>query len=118
MNPKEPWLAVNLFSLSAGLGQLYAGQRLRGGLFLGIFLTLSITGVYCFLAPAQSIPLGIALLIPAGLLQLFNLFDAYHITRKENPSKFENERIRQKDPWKAFFLSSILLGVGQIYAGE
>ena len=118
MNPKEPWLAVNLSSLSAGLGQLYAGKRVRGGLLLVIFLTLFITGLYCLLAPSQSTQLGIALLIPAALLQVFNIFDAYRITRKANPSDFESQRVRQKDPWKAFFLSSLLFGLGQIYAGK
>ncbi|MEM1254203.1 MAG: signal peptidase I [Cyanobacteria bacterium P01_H01_bin.21] len=118
MNPKEPWLAVNLSSLLPGVGQLYAGKRLRGGLLLVIFLLLFTIGVYCLLAPSQSIQLGFTLLLPAGLLQFFNIFDAYFITKKENSSGFENERIRQKDPWKAFFLSSLLPGIGQIYAGK
>ncbi|MGD1951718.1 MAG: signal peptidase I [Leptolyngbyaceae cyanobacterium] len=118
MNPKEPWLAVNLSSLLPGLGQLYVGKRLRGGLLLAIFLTLFITGVYCFLAPTQSIQLGTAQLIPAGQLQFFNIFAAYRNTRKENSREFENERVWQKDPWKAFFLSSLLFSVGQIYAGK
>ncbi|MGD1951717.1 MAG: signal peptidase I [Leptolyngbyaceae cyanobacterium] len=118
MNPKEPWLAVNLSILLPGLGQLYAGQRLRSFLWLVSFLLLAIVGVYWVFAPAQPLRLGIVLLLLAGLLQLANLFDAYKVARCNNPQAFEHHRLCQKDPWKAFFLSSIFLGIGQIYAGK
>ena len=118
MNPKEPWLAVNLSILLPGLGQFYAGQRLRSFLWLVSFLPLAIVGVYYVFAPAQPLRLGVALLLGAGLLQLTNLFDAYKIARCNNSQEFEHHRLCQKDPWKAFFLSSIFPGIGQVYAGK
>ena len=118
MNPKEPWLAVNLSTLLPGLGQLYAGQRLRSLLWLASFLPLAIVGVYCVFAPAQSLILGVFLLFLAGLLQLVNLFDAHKVARGKNSQDFEHRRVRQKDAWKAFFLSNVFLGIGQVYAGK
>ncbi|MEL7225739.1 MAG: hypothetical protein AAGL17_12995 [Cyanobacteria bacterium J06576_12] len=37
---KEPWLAVLLSTIFPGIGQIYAGRRLRGALVFGLAIFL------------------------------------------------------------------------------
>lgn len=64
-NLEEPWLAVALSGFLPGLGQLYAGQRLLGGLWLLGWLLLVGVCVYCILATVSLVPLGLGRLLVA-----------------------------------------------------
>ncbi|NES23744.1 MAG: signal peptidase I [Symploca sp. SIO3E6] len=59
--------------------------------------------------------IAISPLIAIKLLKIWNLFDAYRCAVRTNSSRFEKLRKRDKDPWLAVFISSIIPGLGHLY---
>lgn len=116
MMPKEPWLAVNLSLFFPGIGQIYAGERLRG-LFLMLMqaVTIAIAAWSLFSAAGNTVVGGVCLL-PILFIYLFSLFDARDCVNKRiEQSKRELIPVINKDPWFAVLLSFILPGLGQLY---
>ena len=113
---REPWLAVLWSRIWPGLGQIYAGARLRGlAIALG-FLGLAIAGVCSFLGwVGLTVQAGFVCGLLLLLLSIWSCVDAYWVTRRRNSEAFEAERQGQKDPWKAVFWTTIFLGVGHLY---
>jgi len=113
---REPWLAVLWSRVWPGLGQLYAGAKVRGlaialgclGLAISSLLSLSGTAG---LTASGAISGGLLLL----LVSIWSWFDAYWVARKQNSADFEAERQRQKDPWLAVFWTTLWLGAGHLY---
>lgn len=62
---KEPWLAVNLSKIFPGVGQIYAGNILRGIFWIIANIGLLIFIVYSLINP--QINLGIVLAYPKWL---------------------------------------------------
>ena len=115
---KEPWLAVCLSSLFPGIGQIYSGQRFRGIFWILSFIIFSGLGLFSLLTQTGNILLGVGSLLLLPIVKILNLFDAHTCTQKSNPSEFEELRKQSKDPWKAVFISTILLGAGHFYLGN
>jgi signal peptidase I len=65
---KEPWLAVNLSTFLPGIGQIYAGQWLKGWLFLSIFLALFIARFWLLISDWGDLRGAIACLVSAVVL--------------------------------------------------
>ncbi|MDJ0702653.1 MAG: signal peptidase I [Leptolyngbyaceae cyanobacterium MO_188.B28] len=112
---KEPWLAVILSTLFPGIGQIYAGQRLRGVVWIIATVVLTVLLGWIILSPTGSINLGFQLFIGYLILSVLNLFDAHRCVRQSNSNEFERLRKSDKDPWLAVFLSDILPGLGHLY---
>ncbi len=122
---KQPWCAVFLSSLLPGVGQIYAGARQKGTVFISIFFFLlfkDIAVVARFLYSDSNkesiVLLGLLALSVAidVLIFIYSLFDAHKTARKLNETQGVNHREgRIKDPWLAVFLSYILPGIGQFY---
>lgn len=116
---KEPWLAVNLSRIFPGLGQIYAGQTVKGyGIAIAIVL-FTLVGGWLLLSPTGDARTGVLLVVflPA-VITIWNLFDAHQSARKANSTQFEQARKQSKDPWLAVFLSTFLPGLGHAYLGK
>ncbi|MCT7950240.1 signal peptidase I [Ancylothrix sp. C2] len=112
---KEPWLAVNLSKIFPGIGQIYAGNVLRGIIWIIAYIGLLIFIIYSLINP--QINLGITLIF-TGIylfLSVANFFDAHRCAKKANQPHFESQRKSSKDPWLAVFWTSFILGAGHLY---
>ncbi len=122
-NVKEPWLAVWLSSICAGIGQLYSGSKQKGlfFVFVGIILDLSVLFffVWFFLIPSK-LPfiLAIIMFIGAIIFSVYNLFDAFNTAKTYNETHQLNLPPRKKQPFLSLFLSSIIPGLGQFYNSQ
>ncbi|MCL1471577.1 signal peptidase I [Argonema antarcticum A004/B2] len=115
---KEPWLAVILSTFFPGIGQIYAGQVVRGVVFIIVQIALIFLGGWLVFSPSGNIKQGIILLLATILVTIPNIFDAHRCARKANSADFERLRKSNKDPWLAVFLSQILPGLGHLYIGK
>ncbi|MEM9948027.1 MAG: signal peptidase I [Cyanobacteria bacterium P01_D01_bin.36] len=115
---KEPWLAVLLSTIFPGIGQIYAGRRLRGALVFGLAIFLLGAIAQLMLSSTGSIRLAVQCSLGLLILSLLNLFDAHRCARRANDSDFEDYRKDNKDPWLAVFLSNIIPGLGHAYQGD
>ncbi|MBI3856196.1 MAG: hypothetical protein HY293_10955 [Planctomycetes bacterium] len=104
---RDPWLAANLSWSFAGLGQLYARKWLSGALFLLLEVALWAALLAGLLNPRLS--LADLLVVVAAQLALWSVSAAlaHRVLEASSPG----------NPWKAVFLSRLLPGWGQIYAG-
>jgi len=113
---REPWLAVLWSRVWPGLGQIYAGAKVRGLAIALVSLGLAIAGLLGLLGTAG---LTMAAAIACGLLlfllSIWSWFDAHSVTRKRNSAEFEAERRARKDPWLAVFWTTLWLGAGHLY---
>ncbi len=107
---KEPWLAVILSSLFPGIGQIYAGHKIKGV----ILIISSLYLLFLILTGSPGVQFGIMFF----LLAIFNLFDAHRCAREANHPDFERIRKSEKDPWLAVFLSRFIPGLGHAYLGK
>lgn len=113
---KDPWLAVNLSMFYPGLGQIYAGDWLRGlGLFALQSLCLGI-GFWSILSPEGDIISGLIYLLMSLAIYLGNMIDALLLVFNQNPQFYREKIPRQwKNAWFAVFASRILPGLGHFY---
>lgn len=111
---KEPWLAVTLSSFWPGVGQVYSGKVMRGLSLIGTQLLLVGLGGWLIFDKTHA-GIGFIFWIAAGLISIWNLFDAHHCIKKSNSFSFESQRRSDKDPWLAVFLSKIIPGLGHLY---
>lgn len=112
----EPWLAVNLSMFFPGIGQFYAGRKLKGLGFLGSQVILIAIAIWSIFSPTGNTVTGLVCLFPIIVIYILNLFDAYYsATQQLNNQVSENIPRIHKDPWFAVFLSRILPGLGQLY---
>jgi signal peptidase I len=114
-NAREPWLGTLLSRALPGLGDLYAGNNLRGALTAFAYLATIVTSIFLIAsnqgnALAGLILLGIAMVAPIPA-QIFTFLSI----RRGNPEEFERQRKAEKDPWLAIYLSSYLPGLGFFY---
>ncbi|MBD0361591.1 MAG: signal peptidase I, partial [Coleofasciculus sp. C3-bin4] len=112
----EPWLAVNLSMFFPGIGQVYAGERLKGMGFLCTQLVLIAIASWSIFSPTGNTVTGLGCLFLILIIYIVNLFDAYACVNKQLDVQ-RTEKIPRiiKDAWFAVFLSRILPGVGQLY---
>lgn len=115
---EELWLPVNLSMLFPGLGQLYSGQTQRGwGLAIAEIGLLTLAAWSIF-APAGNTLSGLLLLVLAGAVYVWSVFDVYQRGKRRagvtQKSLTEIARTTQ-NPWFAVFLSHVLPGLGHLY---
>ena len=116
MTLKDPWLTVNLSMFFPGVGQIYAGDRLRGVGFICTELVLIAIAFWSIFSPTGNSITGLICLSVIGLIYILNLFDAYARTIKLlNIQLSEKIPRTHKNPWFAVFLSRILPGLGHLY---
>lgn len=112
----EPWLAVNLSMFFPGIGQLYAGERLRGLGFIGSQLVIIAIASWSIFSPSGNTVTGLSCLFLSLIIYIFNLFDTYACVNKQLDIQVSEKIPRiNKNPWFAVFLSRILPGLGQFY---
>lgn len=113
---KDPWLAVNLSMFFPGIGQIYGGRILRGGLWLvGTASLLAIAFWSIFAADGNTVQGLIYLAIALGVYCL-NLLDALFCIHRDNPGLIPEKIPRtQKNPWFAVFVSRVIPGLGHLY---
>jgi signal peptidase I len=112
---KEPWLAVILSRLWPGIGQIYAGNVLRGWIFIVSSILLLGLGGWLTISPTGNIAIGLIFLMLAIFINIWSLFDAYRCAKKANSQSFEALRKSSKDPWLSTFLSNLIPGVAHLY---
>lgn len=112
---KEPWLAVNLSKIFPGIGQIYAGNALRGIFWIIANIVLWILLLYSLINPEIDSPITLLLIGANLLLNVANFFDAHSCAKKANQPAFETQRKSSKDPWLAVFWTSFILGAGHLY---
>ena len=115
---KEPWLAVTLSFLIAGTGQIYARKILKGLLICAISFVTLVFSFWSLVSTQGNVLLGLQTLIFTVILFLTNLYDAYRSAVKANNNDFERSRKRDKDPWFAIFITTIIPGSGHFYIGK
>jgi signal peptidase I len=115
LSPK-PWLAVNLSMFFPGIGQLYAGERLKGLAFIGSQGALLAIAFWSVFSSTGNTVSGLSCLFLSGIIYILSLFDAYTCANKQlNVQSSEKIPRTNKDPWFAVFLSRILPGLGHLY---
>jgi signal peptidase I len=113
---KEPWLAVNLSMFFPGIGQLYAGEKIKGLGFISIEGVLIAIASWSIFSPSGNTVTGLSCLLLVAIIYIFNLFDAHACANKRLSTQVSEKIPRtNKDPWFAVFLSRILPGLGQLY---
>ncbi len=115
---KEPWISVILSTLFPGVGQIYAGRFVRGGMFLLIAIIFIGIVVWLGLNPLVNLVVVGQVLVGYFVFNIFNLFDAHRCTRKSNNIEFEVARKAEKDPWLGVFLNRFIVGSGYAYQGK
>ncbi len=113
--PREPWLAVNLSMVFPGIGQVYAGRRARGCVFIFGQVALFGAAGWLALSATGNTIIGVTLLLTTIVVGICSLVDAHKCARKANAEDFERSRNESKDPWLAVFLSRLLPGLGHLY---
>ncbi len=112
---KEPWLAVVLSSIIAGIGQIYSGRVSKGIILITTQILLLSVSILTILDAKCDILITMGILFILVVIFIWNLFDAHQCVRKINSEEFEAERKLSKDPWLAVFLSRLIPGLGQLY---
>lgn len=116
---KNSWFAVNLSMFFPGIGQLYAGERLKGIGFIVSGLVLIASASWSIFSATGNTVTGLICLLLFAIAYTFNLFDAHACLSQSVPMhKFEKIPRINKDPWFAVLLSRILPGLGQLYTGQ
>jgi len=112
----EPWLAVNLSMFFSGIGQLYAGKKIKGWGLICCQTVLIAIAIWSIFSPNGNTVTGLTCLFLVIIIYFFSLFDAYNCV-KEQLNERVSEKIPRinKDPWFAVFLSRILPGLGHLY---
>jgi signal peptidase I len=119
LSGKEPWLAVNLSMFFPGIGQIYSGNVRKGWIFIVSHIISYLLGIWLLISYSVNFITGlIVFLITNILIFVFSLFDAYRCVHSKNNLNFETTRKRNKDPWRAVFLSRIIPGLGHLYIGK
>jgi signal peptidase I len=99
-----------------GIGQLYAGERLRGVGFTCTEVVLLAIASWSIFSPTGNTVTGLGCLFLVAIVYILNLFDAYTCVNKQLDIQLSEKIPRTyKDPWFAVFLSRILPGLGQLY---
>lgn len=114
MRNKEPWLAANLSFIFPGIGQIYAGNLLRGTIFSLVFLFLNALAIWQTFSSTGKLENALLLVLFAAILGIYNLFDARKIATKNR----KISKISNKDPWLSMFFSNLFFGLGYIYIGK
>ncbi len=112
---KEPWFAAFLSLNIPGLGQIYVGRKLRGLIWLLLFIFLFFVTLQQLLSLNGKTIIAIISGFLVLLIWLTSWFDAWRIARNQNSTEFESIRRPIRDPLLAAFLSSIWPGIGQFY---
>jgi hypothetical protein len=109
VKPREPWLAVFLNSFLPGLGQIHAGARLRGALWIAVTAVLlcamASLCISLIFKPDARITFGrLLLLLSLSLLGLLiylgGLVDGYQTAKKQNgPDALLVLKNRNRSPW-------------------
>jgi signal peptidase I len=115
---KEPWLAVNLSLVFAGLGQLYVGKDVRGYVLLTCQVSIVTIGCWLVLAPSGDATVGQGLLVLFLAIHMWNLYDAHRCARVMNNVEYERARREAADPWLAVLFTRICPGIGHLYTGR
>jgi signal peptidase I len=113
----DPWLAVCLSLILSGLGQFYAGRKLRGIVFFFTFVVLSIFTSVLW-AGSQPFAIVWAGSLICSVFYIWMLIDAYRLTKRSNTPEFEADRKIRQNPWKVVFFSSLLCGAGYFVTGR
>lgn len=112
----EPWLAVNLSMFFPGIGQLYAGKKIKGWGFICCQVALIAIAFWSIFSSNGNTVTGLACLGIAVILYIFGLFDAYNcVVEQLDIQNYEKIPRINKDPWFAVFLTRILPGLGHFY---
>jgi signal peptidase I len=112
----EPWLAVNLSMFFPGIGQIYAGEKMKGLGFIGSEVLLIAIASWSIFSPTGNTVTGLICLLLAVAVYIGSLFDAFACANKQLEGNATEKIPRSvKNPWFAVFLSRILPGLGQLY---
>jgi len=112
---KAPWYAASLSWIFPGIGQIYAGQAVRGSLLI-LFSGVCYASLLASLMSSKvPIPVSFVILVSFLVLRVLISIDAFKVARKSNTSEFEANRKSVKDPWLSVFLSLLLPGLGHAY---
>lgn len=113
---KDPWLAVNLSMFLPGMGQIYAGEVVKGIILALVQISGFAIATWSIFGASGNTVTG---LISLGLLVIIyfgSIIDAYRTVASQlDLPKGETIPRKRKNPWFAVILSRILPGLGQLY---
>ena len=113
-----------LSNLFPGVGQIYAGSKSKGIIFLVLwtsFLLITVAGFLLFIYTDDSSIsriyglIGVIALICIPVFGIYTLVDAYKTAKKCNAEHALSLDTVKKKPWLAVFLSIVFPGIGQFY---
>lgn len=110
---KNPWLAVNLSMFFPGVGQIYAGERVRGGIIAAMQTGLLAFGFWQLLSPYGNTLVGAGFLFAALIVHVMGLIDTYE--RMTQTTRIEMKGSAQHDPWFPVFLNHCIPGLGHLF---
>jgi len=110
---KNPWLAVNLSMFFAGVGQIYAGERIRGWIIVFSQLGLIAFGFWTLFSPYGHTLLGAGFLFAAMLVHVMGIIDTYERVSHREDKKIDESM--KKDPWFIVFLTQCIPGLGHLF---
>jgi signal peptidase I len=108
----EPWLAVNYSLIFTGLGHIYIGRKVGGYILILLQISIAISSILLLLSEYL---VGIFTIFIIPLVALVGAIDCYRKAKKNNTSKYEENRKENADPWIAVLLTKILPGIGHLY---
>lgn len=110
----DPWLAVNYSMLMPGLGQVYSGHRLKGGVMIGGTIALISYAVWAIFGATGNTVTGLWTIALTATLYGFGILDAYRSTQPDYRQRISIPKEPQ-NAWYGVFLSQVLPGLGQMY---
>jgi signal peptidase I len=116
---KDPWLAVNFSMFFPGLGQIYGGRVVRGGIWFGVAVIVLAIALWSIFAADGNTVQGLIYLGVALGVYCFNLLDALLCIHRDNPGLILEKIPRtHKNPWFAVFVSRVIPGLGHLYLNQ
>jgi signal peptidase I len=110
---KNPWLAVNLSMFFPGVGQIYAGERVRGWIIICAQLGLLTFGFWVLFSPYGHTLLGAGFLFAALIIHIMGLIDTYE--RMMQTRNIEINEEMKRNSWFIVFLTQCIPGLGHLF---
>lgn len=110
---KKPWLAVNLSMLFPGVGQIYAGERIRGWVIVLTQIGMLAFGFWVLFSPYGHTLLGAGFLFAALIIHVMGLIDTYE--RMTDTTRIELNEVTRRNPWFIIFLNQFIPGLGHLF---
>lgn len=112
----NPWLYANYSILLPGLGQIVAGNVLKGLIFFATIVTLILLLVFATFSDYISIGVSIILSLLIFIVYVWNIVDSLKYIK--NKLINSSQKQKEKNPWIGVFVSQIVSPLGFFYINK